>query len=221
MKKNIEDYVFHKKDFLSKEFCEKSINDLKECKWIKHDWYTPNPSLPVFKNLPPVGVDRESEVIDMELIHPSDVSGDLIQAGIPGKVVNKTVEDINDHIIAKLRVALEEYVRGLEFYWFSGWEGYTGIKFIRYLPGQEMKVHCDHIHSMFDGERKGVPILSIIGHFNDNYEGGETFMFDDKNGKKLDTEQGDLYVFPSCFLYPHYVTPVTKGTRYSYVSWVW
>ena len=135
--------------------------------------------------------------------------------------IKKLAHRENDVIIKKLRGALEEYVRGLDFYWFSGWEGYTGIKFIRYFPGQEMKVHCDHIHSMFDGVRKGVPILSIIGHLNDDYEGGETYMFDDKDGDLLETEKGDLYVFPSCFLFPHYVTPVTKGTRYSYVSWVW
>ena len=221
MKKNIEDYVFHKKNFLEDEYCEKSISDLNTCKWKKHGWYTPTTSLPAFHNLPPEGVEKESEVIDLELMHPSTYAGDLIQSGNPGGNLQKKVEDINDLIVEKLRVALEEYVRGLNFYWFSGWEGYTGIKFIRYFPGQEMKVHCDHIHSMFDGERKGVPILSIIGHFNDDYEGGETFMFDDKNGKKIDTEKGDLLIFPSNFLYPHYVTPVTRGVRYSYVSWIW
>ena len=204
MKKNIEDYVFHKKNFLEDEYCEKSINELKECKWVKHDWYTPTPSLPAFQNLPPVGRDNEGEVIDMET-----------------GVAEKKLEEINDFIIEELRKELQAYLERLNFYWFSGWEGYTGIKFIRYLPGQEMKVHCDHIHSMFDGVRKGIPILSIIGYFNDDYEGGETFMFDDKNGEKIDTEKGDLLVFPSCFLYPHYVTPVTKGVRYSYVSWVW
>ena len=39
--------------------------------------------------------------------------------------------------------------------------------------------------------------------------------------KKIDTRKGDLIIFPSNFLYPHKITPVTKGVRYSYVSWVW
>ena len=221
MKKNIEDYVFHKKNFLDDDFCEKAISDLNTCKWKKHGWYIPTTSLPVFENIPPAGVEKESEVIDIEMMHPATYAGDLIQSGDPEMTLQNKVEDLNDVIIKKLRGALEEYVRGLDFYWFSGWEGYTGIKFIRYFPGQEMKVHCDHIHSMFDGVRKGVPILSIIGHLNDDYEGGETYMFDDKDGDLLETEKGDLYVLPSCFLFPHYVTPVTKGTRYSYVSWVW
>ena len=43
-------------------------------------------------------------------------------------------------------------------------------------------------------------------------------MFEDK---KIDTKKGDLLIFPSNFLYPHRIAPVTKGARYSYVSWVW
>jgi len=32
---------------------------------------------------------------------------------------------------------------------------------------------------------------------------------------------GDVVIFPSNFLYPHKVNPVTKGVRYSCVSWAW
>ena len=81
-----------------------------------------------------------------------------------------------------------------------------------------MQNHCDHIQSMFDGERRGIPILSIVGILNDDYEGGELIMFGDK---KIDTKKGDLWIFPSNFLYPHEITPVIKGVRYSYVSWAW
>ena len=113
---------------------------------------------------------------------------------------------------------LLQYIENFKFDWFTGGEGYSKIKFIRYSPGQTMQNHCDHIHDMFEGERKGIPILSIIGILNDDYEGGELIMFEDK---KIDTKKGDLLIFPSNFLYPHKVTPVTKGVRYSYVSWVW
>ena len=43
-------------------------------------------------------------------------------------------------------------------------------------------------------------------------------MFDDY---EIEFKQGDVVIFPSLFLYPHKVEPVTKGTRYSYISWVW
>jgi uncharacterized protein (TIGR02466 family) len=92
----------------------------------------------------------------------------------------------------------------------------TNIRFNRYNSGANMKPHHDHIHTLFDGERKGVPILSILALLNDDFEGGDFLMFD---GKKLLLSPGDVVVFPSNFLYPHAVTAVTKGTRYSCVSW--
>ena len=69
---------------------------------------------------------------------------------------------------------------------------------------------------MFD-ERKGIPILSVLGVLNDDYEGGEFVLIDEK----INLSKGDIIVFPSNFMYPHKVEPVTKGTRYSYISWIW
>jgi predicted 2-oxoglutarate/Fe(II)-dependent dioxygenase YbiX len=80
-----------------------------------------------------------------------------------------------------------------------------------------MALHADHIHSRFDGERKGIPILSVLGVLNDDYEGGEFVLIDEK----IDLNKGDIIIFPSNFMYPHKVEPVTKGTRYSYISWIW
>ena len=80
-----------------------------------------------------------------------------------------------------------------------------------------MALHADHIHSMFDGERKGIPILSVLGVLNDDYEGDEFVLIDEK----IDLSKGDIIIFPSNFMYPHKVEPVTKGIRYSYISWIW
>jgi predicted 2-oxoglutarate/Fe(II)-dependent dioxygenase YbiX len=90
------------------------------------------------------------------------------------------------------------------------------IRFNRYQVGTNMKFHHDHIHALFDGEKKGVPILSILGLLNDDFEDGDFLMFD---AKKVQLEAGDIILFPSNFLYPHAVATVTKGTRYSFVSW--
>jgi predicted 2-oxoglutarate/Fe(II)-dependent dioxygenase YbiX len=90
------------------------------------------------------------------------------------------------------------------------------IRFNKYQTGTNMKFHHDHIHTLFDGEKKGVPILSILGLLNDDFEGGDFLMMD---SKKIQLEAGDIILFPSNFLYPHAVTTVTKGTRYSFVSW--
>jgi predicted 2-oxoglutarate/Fe(II)-dependent dioxygenase YbiX len=59
--------------------------------------------------------------------------------------------------------------------------------------------------------------MSYVGVFNDNYEGGEFMLCDEE----IKLKQGDAVQFPSVFLYPHEVKPVTKGTRYSWVLWSW
>ena len=52
------------------------------------------------------------------------------------------------------------------------------VRFNRYGPGQTMRLHHDHIHAIFDGEERGIPVLSLVGNLNDDYEGGELAFFD-------------------------------------------
>jgi predicted 2-oxoglutarate/Fe(II)-dependent dioxygenase YbiX len=121
-------------------------------------------------------------------------------------------------IMKKLWKAINIYVKSLNFKWYTGWQGYTDIRFNKYSKSKKMAKHCDHIHSMFDGERKGIPTLSVLGILNEDYKGGKFIMFEDQ---EIKFKAGDLLIFPSNFLYPHEVEPVTKGTRYSFISWVW
>jgi predicted 2-oxoglutarate/Fe(II)-dependent dioxygenase YbiX len=78
-----------------------------------------------------------------------------------------------------------------------------------------MRKHYDHIHSIFDGEHKGIPVLSYVGNLNQNYEGGDLKICN----QSMNLKTGDICIFPSCFLYPHEVTEVIKGVRYSFVTW--
>ena len=194
MNKNIEHYLFHKENFLNEKYCENCITELNMSVWEKHNWYKPRTD-----STNALSGDKEPEIL-----YCTDTAF--------------RSKEINNFIILELHSAILEYVESFKFDWFQDWEGYSSIKFIRYSPGQTMQNHCDHIHDLFDGVRKGIPILSIIGILNDDYEGGELIMFEDK---KIDTKKGDLLIFPSNFLYPHEITPVTKGVRYSYVSWIW
>jgi predicted 2-oxoglutarate/Fe(II)-dependent dioxygenase YbiX len=52
---------------------------------------------------------------------------------------------------------------------------------------------------------------------NDDFEGGEFVFFNKELKYKL--EKGDAIMFPSNFMYPHEVMPVTQGTRYSIITW--
>ena len=119
----------------------------------------------------------------------------------------------------KLWYAIERYiVKDFNFKWFDGWNGYTEIRFNKYETGTKMEHHCDHIHNMFDGQRRGIPTLSIVGCLNNDYEGGDFIMWE---SEKIKIPEGAVLIFPSNFMYPHKVSPVTKGIRYSYVSWVY
>jgi hypothetical protein len=114
--------------------------------------------------------------------------------------------------------AISKYIKNLNIPYFCSWEGFTAPRYNRYTKNQIMAKHCDHIHEVFDGTRKGIPILSVLVALDDDYEGGEFVMFDDHI---VPMEAGSIVVFPSNFLYPHEVKPVIKGVRHTCVSWVW
>jgi len=121
-------------------------------------------------------------------------------------------------IMDKIWQAYYLYTNDLSFPWWNSWNGYSLVRFNRYKETRLMAEHCDHIHSLFEGERKGIPTVTALGLLNDDYEGGELVMFEDT---VLPFKAGEIKVFPSCFLYPHRIDPVSKGVRYSFVSWAW
>jgi len=85
----------------------------------------------------------------------------------------------------------------------------------RYTKGTNMAAHVDNITSIFDGKEKGIPILSILGILNENYKGGEFIVCN----HKVVLNTGDIIIFPSNFMFPHEVKPITQGTRYSFITW--
>ena len=198
MDRSLEHYIFHKQNFLSDEFCKKAIVGLSDARWEKHDWDN-------------VWADDGTEHIP--LYRSGENEPKVFYSGnVSGRVpLNKTILD-------KIHPVLSEYMDYLNFEWFKGWSGYTSLKFLEYSHNERMAYHCDHIRSMFDGEKKGIPILTVIGTLNEDYDGGELVMFDNK---EIILGEGDLIIFPSVFLYPHKINPIKKGKRYSYASWVW
>ena len=124
----------------------------------------------------------------------------------------------HDIIMSAMFNSYKRYITELKFSWFEGWSGYTQVRFNRYDKDTLMAEHCDHIHSLFDGDRRGIPTLTCLIMLNDEFTGGEFVMWEDKIIK---VEKGDALVFPSVFLYPHKVLPVTSGVRYSCVTWAW
>ena len=74
--------------------------------------------------------------------------------------------------------------------------------------------HVDHFAS--------VPrTMSCILLLNNDYEGGN-LCFRNPDGSdewEVEVRPNRMIIWPSNFLYPHTVKPVTKGTRYSVVAW--
>ena len=85
----------------------------------------------------------------------------------------------------------------------------------KYDKNTNMTLHVDNIHDIFDGNEKGVPVLSVVGLLNDDFKGGEFYLCH----KKIKLKQGDVLIFPSNFMYPHEVKSIIKGTRYSFITW--
>ena len=94
---------------------------------------------------------------------------------------------------------------------------FSAIRLNKYPKGSSMLPHVDHIHSLFDGKEKGIPILSMVGLLNDNFKGGEFLICN----KDINLKQGEVVVFPSVFLFPHEVKQIIKGNRYSFVVWAY
>ena len=191
MKKNLKDYILHLDKWIPKKICNKIIKELnKDKNWYRHNW-TDSKSYKKYNiEKKELYTNNTQQLTDVKKLY------DLVWKGLEKYIV-------------------VEKLGGEEF---KGWVGFHQIRFNRYNKDQSIKKHVDHIHSLFEGEKRGIPILSIVCVLNDNYKGGEFIMFDDY---EIKFKAGDLIIFPSVFLYPHLVKPVKKGTRYSFVSWAW
>jgi len=94
--------------------------------------------------------------------------------------------------------------------------GITDISALKYENSGFYNYHVDHVYT--------IPrTLSCILLLNNDYEGGE-LCFTDPSRKEehiIKVEANKLIIWPSNFLFPHKVNPVTKGIRYSVIAWAY
>jgi predicted 2-oxoglutarate/Fe(II)-dependent dioxygenase YbiX len=186
--KQIEDYIKIYKSWVSKDMCQSILAQLENARWEQHYFYNDQGKY--------INVSGDKE---LDISYPNLIEHD--------ELVKLIWNAIHQYIIKDFRSDV-----------FQGWGGFSIPRFNRYKEDRLMAKHCDHIHDLFDGDRKGIPILSIVGALNDDYKGGEFIMFEDK---VIELKQGDILIFPSVFLYPHKVNPIKNGVRNTFVSWVW
>lgn len=101
---------------------------------------------------------------------------------------------------------VEDYRRMYNIAPLTYWESFN---FVKYGADNHFSIHSDHGYSY-------ICTLSSVGYLNDNYEGGELYF--DKFNLKIKPEAGDLYLFPSSFIYSHAAMPITSGIKYSIVT---
>ena len=101
---------------------------------------------------------------------------------------------------------VKDYTRKYNIGELRYWEA---TNYIKYGPGQHFQEHHDHGYSYNC-------VVSLVGYPNDDYEGGELYFRLQNITAKA--RAGDLFVFPSNFMYPHRAMPVKTGTKYSMVT---
>ena len=188
--KKLTDYILHLDNWIPQNICKKTIEELSQSKYWRRHQYSNS------ENFKEKSINGDKE---LDICYGSKLT-------LYDDLMNLTWKSLEKYILI-------DNIGGSTF---DGWKGYSSLRFNRYKKGQIMSKHTDHIHTLFTGEKRGIPILSIVSVLNDNYEGGEFVMFDDY---EIKFKTGDLIIFPSVFLYPHLVKPVKKGIRYSFVSW--
>jgi len=87
-------------------------------------------------------------------------------------------------------------------------------EFLIYKPDGHYNPHVDTFHQHTDETRK----LTALAFLNDDFEGGQFFLNADGRQYYPPQKKGTVIVFPSYMI--HGVEPVTKGVRYSCVTWL-
>jgi len=94
------------------------------------------------------------------------------------------------------------------------YESIFDIEILKYENTGFYTWHVDHFAT--------IPrTMSCILLLNNDYEGGNLcFRNPDGSGEwEVEVKPNRMIIWPSIFLYPHTVKPVSKGKRYSVVAW--
>lgn len=87
-------------------------------------------------------------------------------------------------------------------------------EFLMYDIHGKYETHVDTFHAKSNEARK----LTVLTFLNDDFEGGKFYIQNSHERFYPSQTPGTVLVFPSFM--PHGVEPVTKGVRYSVVSWM-
>jgi hypothetical protein len=87
-------------------------------------------------------------------------------------------------------------------------------EFLMYDVKGKYETHVDTFHARSNETRK----LTILVFLNDDFEGGKFYIANGHKRSYPEQKKGTVLIFPSFM--PHGVEPITKGVRYSIVTWM-
>jgi hypothetical protein len=118
------------------------------------------------------------------------------------KKLQQLWQDLYDRKVA----VVKDYARKFNIGELRYWEA---MNFVKYGPGQHFQEHSDNGYSYNC-------VVSLVAYPNEDYLGGELeFRL---QGLKIKPRAGDLFIFPSNYMYPHKSLPVESGTKHSIVT---
>ena len=182
-------FVYH--DVLTKDL---NIIDTLENVLNKDNHYNWGPAYVGYQQLMP----DYRDCVDFKY-KKTDIERDMSEEGI-------MLKDLWQSIYDKANSVVLDYGSKFNLGELRYWEA---MNFVKYGPGQHFQEHHDHGFSYNC-------VVSLVGYPNDDYEGGELFFR--IQGLNLKAKAGDLFIFPSNYMYPHRAMPVTSGIKYSIVT---
>ena len=191
-KSNLEDFLQIYDDVLSVEDCNKILSEYQNT----DEW-------------------QESCVGKMKADGRGNVNSDIRNCTEIGMSTKEAIEindsvrrNLDDMVFHGVKKVIDKYNKYVDTFSVDIDSGYT---LLRYKTGQFYKQHVD---SFIEQPRA----LSCSIQLNDDYEGGEFAMFN--RDIMMRANVGSAIVFPSNFMYPHEIMPVTQGNRYSIITWL-
>lgn len=194
---DIKDYIVVVKNVLSNEVCDAILNEYTN----SEEWLDTTVTVGIDESLGDssaiVGVDKSKRSAQAILM-----STDYMIAKNP--IVRKKLDQL---MFESASNAINRYKGKFKH---AHIQQDTGYELLRYKTGE---FYIQHTDSFLSNPRA----VSCSFALNDDYEGGEFAFFDREISVKA--PKGSALMFPSNFMYPHEILPVTKGIRYSIVTW--
>ena len=164
----VDDYIFVV-NAIPKEVCESLIDECNKKQWKKHTW-----------NNYATGTSTSEPTKELDVM----------------PCTQEQQNKITPHLIKALEAYQTKHATPGEKTQGAWLTKFSPIRFNKYTIGTMMREHYDHIHSIFDGKMKGVPIISIVGQLNEDYDREEFYC----RGRKIELKTGDILLFPSNFI---------------------